>query len=62
MAMDPRPHNVLALVLSALLVVVALWLIVRIGEVIWLPLLIIALVVMAIVIASWLLYRRTRRW
>ena len=60
--MDPRPHNVLALVLSALLVVVALWLIVRIGEVIWLPLLIIALVVMAIVIASWLLYRRTRRW
>lgn len=60
--MEPKPRTVAGFVFSTLLVVIALWLIVRILSDIWLPLLIIALVVIGIIVAGWILYRRTRRW
>lgn len=60
--MEPRPRSIGAVVFGALLIVLALWLIVRILEAIWLPLLIIGLVVIALAVAGWVVYRRTRRW
>jgi hypothetical protein len=60
--MEPRPRSIGTVVFGALLIVLALWLIVRILEAIWLPLLIIGLVVIALGVAGWVLYRRTRRW
>lgn len=60
--MDPRPKSIGGVVFGALLIVLALWIIVRIMEAIWLPLLIIGLVAAALSVAGWLLYRRTQRW
>jgi len=60
--MEPKPRTVVGVVFSILLVVIALWLIVHILADIWLPLLIITLVVIAVVVAGSILYRRFRRW
>jgi LPXTG-motif cell wall-anchored protein len=60
--MEPKPRSIGGVVFGALLIVLALWLIVRIMEAIWLPLLIIGLVAVALGVAGWLLYRRNRRW
>gem|GEM_PF-4967383 len=60
--MEPRPRSVVTLVFRALLVIIMLWLIVRIVEAIWLPLLLVALIVAGLGTAGWLIYRRTRRW
>ncbi|MBO0983661.1 hypothetical protein [Rathayibacter sp. SD072] len=62
MSMDRRPHSIGSVVTGALLIVLALWLIVRILEAIWLPLLVIGLVAISLILASWIIYRRTRRW
>lgn len=60
--MEPKPRTIGAFVFGALLIVIALWLIVRILESIWLPLLIIALVVIGIIVAGWFVHGRFRRW
>ncbi|PPF38744.1 hypothetical protein [Rathayibacter sp. AY1A3] len=60
--MDHRPRSIGSVVTGALLIVLALWLIVRILEAIWLPLLAIGLVAIGLSLAGWIIYRRTRRW
>ncbi len=60
--MEPRRRNLLGIVFTALVVVVAVWLIIRIVEAIWLPLVIIASVIIGLLVAGWIVYRRTRRW